>query len=165
MSKTFEEVATPELDGLYQGALFLTGGDERGAERLLITSITSAFARHTSGDVDAPLLEDNLVRTFLVTVSHDHPERDRVEVGGSEGKVEALEDLSPAEVFSAAALLPPRGRAAIWLVTFLRRSYADAGRVLRLDRAGVVALLAHNETLRAAVVRAHTTRTRARWTS
>ena len=43
MARTFEELATPELDALYQGALFLSGGEPSGAEYLVVEAVTLSF--------------------------------------------------------------------------------------------------------------------------
>lgn len=45
MSRTFEELASQQPDALYQGALFLSGGLQEGAKRLLVDAITLAFGR------------------------------------------------------------------------------------------------------------------------
>jgi hypothetical protein len=150
MTRTFEEVAGGELDALYQGALFLSGGNPDGAERLLVESISLAFRDHT-GDRDPEgvqkWLEARLVRSFLRDVQdgpRDLPEETARRVTPDPGTFEAL---GPDELFSAAATLPAWPRAALWLVLLRRWSYADAASVMGLDEASVEGLLGYRDAL------------------
>ena len=77
MSRTFEELASQQLDALYQGALFLSGGRQEGAERLLVDAVTLAFTEHaqdSGGVTDVERwLEARLVRAFVRHVT-ERPE-------------------------------------------------------------------------------------------
>lgn len=150
MSQTFEEIAGRELDALYQGALFLSGGKASSAESLLMDTVTLAFQEHVAGGEVGEVqrwLEGRLVRSF---VSHLEagptvlpvPAPPRVAVGPT-----SFEGLGPAELFQAAGALPKWPRAALWLVLLRRWSYADAAAVLEVDASVLEMLLGYRDSL------------------
>ena len=150
MARTFEEVAGGELDALYQGALFLSGGNADGAERLLVESISLAFrdqpdARDHAGT--QRWLEARLVRSFLRTAEDgpQHlPEKTARRVALDP---RTFDSLGSDELFSSAATLPARPRAALWLVLLRRWSYADAASVMEVDEASMEGLLGYRDAL------------------
>lgn len=150
MSRTFEELAGTELDSLYQGALFLSGGNAHGAEGLLVNTVTLAFKEHerdAGPDEIRRWLEARLVRSFLrhlregPLVLYDHTAR-RVALDPV-----TFESLGLAELFSAAAVLPPRPRAALWLVLLRRWSYGAAASIMDVDVAELEKLLGYRDVL------------------
>lgn len=152
MSRTFEELATREIDGLYQGALFLTAGDEEHAEDLLLDTVRGSFSRfRTTQSVEdiGRLLEGQLVSTFMET----HP-RD-VRAAGLEGPParlaagshDAFAGLDASRLYVAAASVPWAARAALWLVLLRRWAYADASHVMGVDERVLKDLLRYRHTL------------------
>ena len=153
MSKTFEEMASRELDSLYQGALFLSGGDVRFAERLLVDTMTNSFRERGMDLVEdsiARWMEVQLVRQFL-NGSDAGPRPLRGESEPSLGA--AFEGLEADTLFAAAAILPFWPRAAVWLVLLRRWSYTDACDALDVDRDVLDDLLRYRDTLMTEVLR------------
>ncbi|MDA0328144.1 MAG: hypothetical protein O2958_03955 [Gemmatimonadetes bacterium] len=150
MSRTFEELAGTELDALYQGALFLAGGNPRGAEELLVNAVTLAFKEHERDAGPNEIrrwLEARLVRSFLrhlregpLVLPEDTARRVALDPV-------TFESLGSTELFAAAAVLPPRPRAALWLVLLRRWSYADAASILEVDVADLEKLLGYRDVL------------------
>jgi DNA-directed RNA polymerase specialized sigma24 family protein len=147
MTRTFEEMAGRELDSLYQGALFLTGGNARSAERLLVDTMTSAF---NVRDQRAPAtdlgrwLEGRMVRQFLSGASRASSV---VRAPGEERLNATFEGLGADTLFAAAAALPDRPRAAVWVVLLRRRTYEEACEVLEVDRDVLHELLGYRDLL------------------
>jgi len=150
MSRTFEELAGNELDALYQGALFLSGGNAQGAEQLLVEAVTLAFKEHpTQADPDSVQrwLEARLVRAFL-----RHLREGPTRLAESTAQRLALdpstfESLGSEELFAAAGSLPAWPRAALWLVMLRRWSYAEASDALGIDIELIEALLKYRDVL------------------
>lgn len=141
MARTFEEVAGAELDGLWAGALFLLAGDEDRARRLVETTLVRAaavFVCRARDEAPGAWLMDRMVRAFLAEDAVDggsppYPER---------GRDRGLDSSPPPDpLHQAAGVTPPPARAALWLVLFRRRSYADAQDVLGVERAELATLL------------------------
>ena len=154
MSRTFEEMASRELDSLYQGALFLSGGEPRVAERLLVDTMTSSFREHargSAGDSIQPWLEARLVQQFLGGVDQGPAPLRRP---GDRSLHVAFEELGADTLFAAAASLPFWPRAAVWLVLLRRWSYADACDALNVDRDVLDDLLRYRDVLMTEVLRA-----------
>jgi DNA-directed RNA polymerase specialized sigma24 family protein len=150
MSRTFEEVAGGELDALYQGALFLAGGNPHGAEPLLVETVSLAFKEHAV-DMEAGVvqrwLEARLVRAFLRNVKDgpQHlPEDTALRVSLDP---DTFESLGSDELFSAAAVLPAWPRAALWLVLLRRWSYHDAASAMGVDEGSMDGLLRYRDVL------------------
>lgn len=141
MARTFEEVVGAELDGLWAGALFLLAGDEDRARRLVEATLVRAaavFVCRSRDGAHGAWLMDRMVRAFLAEEAVDEgsvppPERRRGRRSGSSSP--------PDPLHQAAGAAPPPARAALWLVLFRRRSYADAQDVLGVERAELVTLL------------------------
>lgn len=153
MSKTFEEMASRELDSLYQGALFLSGGDARFAERLLVDTMTNSFREHGKGLVEdsiATWMEAQLVRQFLNGVDAGPRLLRRASEPAVAG---AFEGLEADTLFAAATSLPFWPRAAVWLVLLRRWSYADACDALDVDRDILDDLLRYRDVLMTEVLR------------
>jgi DNA-directed RNA polymerase specialized sigma24 family protein len=150
MSQTFEEMAGPELDALYQGALFLSGGDPSGAERLLIEAVTLAFREHaadTAPDEIERWLEVRLVRSFLRHMREEPTvlpaaTLERVALGPG-----TFDSMTPDKLFSAAGDLPGWPRAALWLVLLRRWSYEDAAAAMDVEVAVLSVLLGYRDVL------------------
>jgi len=146
MSRTFEELASQELDELYQGALFLRAGDRTGAEELLVDTLTEAardFAQASAATAIRPWLEGRLARTYLAAPVED--------AAGPAGPPPAWAPET-ARLLEAAAELPALPRVALWLVLLRRWSYADASEALGVDGARMAELLAYRDILFAAVM-------------
>ena len=153
MARTFEEMAGPELNHLYTGALFLAAGDVDVAEDLLVDTLTGAYVRATGVPADQPRrwLEGELVSTFCggIDGSAVHAPRPIARPMVAE----FLDDVGADALFAAAGGVPPRARAALWLVMLQRWEYAEAAKALDVDRSRLLELLRHRDTLVAAVMR------------
>ena len=150
MPRTFEELATGELDALYQGALFLSGGDPRGAEHLLVDAVTLAFKEHTAESEPAAIqrwLEARLVRSFLRHLRDGPTPLPEATVRRVALDPETFEALGPGELFAAAGTLPGWPRAALWLVLLRRWSYGDAADAMNVDSEAMEMLLGYRDTL------------------
>lgn len=167
MSHTFEELATRELDGLYNGALFLSAGDAEGAEDLLLDALSRSFHQFRSrngADEIGRWLEGKLVATFVArhdgseTAAGLRPERiERPSV-----TAEVFDALDGRGLTLAAASVPWTARAALWLVLLRRWSYADAAQVMGIDREILKDLLRYRDTLMSAILGGGNGRTRGR---
>ena len=155
MSRTFEELAGPELNNLYRGALFLTAGDEIAAEELLVDTLTGAFVRGTpSSDASSPAwLEGELASTFVAANGAQEVHPPRPIQRRPQSVLAAFDDVGASALLAAAGAVPPRPRAALWLVMLQRWEYADAADALGVDRGELVMLLRHRDTLVAGVLR------------
>ena len=157
VSQTFEELVGRELDGLYQGALFLCAGDRRGAEELLVDTLTAAFAEHAAagelGDAEG-WLDARLTRSYLSRAGQGVPSRRRRAAARPAPVPSAFDDMGAAELFTAAGALPPEPRAALWLVLFKRWSYDAAAQALTVDRDSLVELLRYRDALAGELVHA-----------
>lgn len=146
--RTFEEQTAAELDGLYQGALFLTAGDARRAEVVLVEAVTSSFrdpAHPAEPEAFRRQLEARLANVFLRRSRNRRPRRlDHPRL--ARARTPTLGGLEPEELHRAAASVPPPGRVALWLVLFRRWSYADAAECMGVDRAQLVDLLRYRDT-------------------
>lgn len=156
MSRTFEELATREIDGLYQGALFLTAGNEEQAEELLLDTLGRSFNRfHTTPRVEdiARWLEGRLVSTFMET----HPRDARATgpaapSGMAAGATDVFAGLDASGLHMAAASVPWVARAALWLVLLRRWNYADTSDVMGVDERVLKDLLRYRHTLMGAIL-------------
>jgi DNA-directed RNA polymerase specialized sigma24 family protein len=157
MSRTFEELATPEIDGLYHGALFLTAGDEDDAEGLLLDTLGRSFNQfRTPQDVEdiRRWLEGRLVATFMEAHSRDarvsRPVRplERAPTNGPE----IFAGLDAPGLHMAAGAVPWAARAALWLVLLRRWRYADASTVMGVDEEVLKDLLSYRHTLMGAIL-------------
>ncbi len=156
MPHTFEELATRELDGLYQGALFLSGGREGDAESLLVSALARSF--HLYGTVDAEddlgrWLEGKLVATHMTRAPDQEAIRPS-DPGSRPGSFDArvFEELDARGLNRAAGSVPHAARAALWLVLLRRWSYDDAAGVMKVDRETLADLLRFRHTLVSAVL-------------
>jgi DNA-directed RNA polymerase specialized sigma24 family protein len=150
MARTFEELAGSELDALYQGALFLSGGDRSGAERLLVEAVTLAFRERVADTeiVDARRwLEARLARAFLRAVQEGPKTLPADTVRRISLDSDTFDLLDADALYDAAASLPPGPRVALWLVLLRRWSYADAARILGVDEEELRVLLGYRDVL------------------
>ena len=148
--QTFEEHVAGSLDALYQGALFLAGGDRSSAERLLVDSMTHAFRQRTSPDDPRPVerqLEAGLVRGFVARLDGPADELPRAQTRTSRAEPAVLRHARPDRLFAAVSAVPEWARAALWLVLLRRWSYADAASTLGVDKAVLTELLRYRERL------------------
>ncbi len=138
MPQTFEELVGRELDLLYRGALFLTGGGEAAAEDLLVDTLRGAFHTYRSAHVaegdSQRWLEGCLAQKALILLKGAGPPGTTV-----------------SKLYDAAADMPIGPRVAIWLVLMRRWSYAAAADRLQVDREGLRELLKHRQRLVAAI--------------
>jgi hypothetical protein len=135
MPHTFEELVGRDLDSLYRGALFLTGGHDAAAEDLLLGTFREAFHSYRTADVPAAdaarWLEGCLAARALVELRGMEPPK-----------------IVPKQpLYRGAAAVPVGARVALWLVLMRRWSYEAAGERLKVDRAGLRDLLRHRERL------------------
>jgi len=147
MTATFEERLAGELDDLWRGALFLTGGRGTEAEALLLRTIRGAF-RRGPGRVDrfGRWVQARLSRTFLegLPVGRDvggrppPPDPGFSGGGGSGG-------LDLAAICAGAAAVTPRARTALWLVLVQRWSYRDVAEALGWEEGEVRRALAERD--------------------
>ena len=150
MARTFEEIAGGELDALYQGALFLSGGNTLGAEQLLVDAVTLAFTEHASEvDPDAiqRRLEVRLVRSYLRHLREGPtqlPPTTAARVAMDPG---TFDGLGSHDLHTAAAKIPAWPRAALWLVLLRRWSYAEAAAAMGVDDSTLEGLLAYRDVL------------------
>lgn len=153
MPRTFEEMASRELDSLYQGALFLTGGDPLLAETLLVNTLTGSFAaygRQRSREAAERWLEGRLVQQFL---SQRKPDAVRTGQRHRRSLRRAFDELDADTLFSAAEALPSWPRAAIWLVLLRRWSYAEACTAMGVEREVLEDLLRFRDVLMTEILR------------
>lgn len=155
MSHTFEELAGEEVDGLFQGALFLQAGDEEAAEDLLLWTLTKAFHvfRETRGG-ESPdrWLEGRLVHEFLALI----PNGDSAPRGHTaelDRRSRHVGSVDPGVLHEAAGQVPARARAALWLVVLRRWSYEEASAALQTNTEDLKDLLRFRNTLMSAVFR------------
>ncbi len=124
MPETFEERIGKELDTLYQGALFLTAGNEAEAERLLIETAAGAFHLRAEGARDARWFEGRLAGDFLGSTLAPGPEPHRL------AEIVPVPALEADDLFEAAASVPSWARAALWLVLLRQWTYGEASEAL-----------------------------------
>jgi DNA-directed RNA polymerase specialized sigma24 family protein len=156
MHRTFEELASQEIDRLYQGALFLRAGEEQAAEELLLSTLTASFHvfRTVADDADpAQWLEGRMVQAYLAAI----PGPDMKDAFSEAAQTPASfsmrgVDVDPLVLCKAASSVPPRARAALWLVLLRRWSYADASQVLDADPQDLRSLLGYRHSLLTAVM-------------
>lgn len=154
MSETFEELAGREVDGLFQGALFLRAGDERAAEDLLLWTLTRAFhAFREQGGGERPdrWLEGRLVHEFLALPRS--PGGARAAPAEPTNRAGEVAPVDPDALYRAAAEVPPRARAALWLVVLRRWTYEAAAGSLRTSIGELKDLLRYRHTLMSAVLK------------
>jgi DNA-directed RNA polymerase specialized sigma24 family protein len=150
MAQTFEELVGSELDSLYQGALFLSGGNRQGAERLLVEAVTLAFQEHVPdtqiGDVRR-WLEARLARAFLRAVREGPRTLPAETIRRISLDSDTFDLLDADSLYEAAASLPPGPRVALWLVLLRRWGYAEAAQVLGVDDDAFDVLLGYRDVL------------------
>lgn len=142
MTRTIEDQVSLELDTLWQAALFLAGGEPRGAESLLVDTVDAASdsylgATVVNGDEDA--VERFMVRRFFEGSPWLPRGRRRRSARNLSADVEAL--------LRSAGRLPPRSRAALWLVVIRRKPYRDGADILGIDPAELRGLLEYRDAL------------------
>lgn len=150
MARTFEDLTGSEMDALYQGALFLSGGDADEAEELVVHAVMLAFQEHAA-EVDAEQtrrwLEARLVRAYLRRSTTSDGVGTPRAVDRRRLDPEAFDTLGPEELFAAAGELPPGPRAALWLVLLRRWSHADAARAMKVDDESLERFLGYRDVL------------------
>lgn len=152
MPKALEELVMEELDVLYQGALFLSAGDRRGADDLLHDTATAAYrAGARSGGLKGPQpLERLMIRRYRERIS----EEARPLSGPKQLRPSRREaTVTPEALFRAAGAVPSDARAALWLVVIRRWSYDDAAGALQIDREGLKDLLAYRDAFMSEALR------------
>ncbi|MEX2471818.1 MAG: hypothetical protein WEA34_06545 [Gemmatimonadota bacterium] len=144
MTRTIEDQVSLELDTLWQAALFLAGGEPRGAESLLVDTVVAAsedYLRVAMMDGASDAVERLMLRRFF-----DHtpwlPQGRALR--GSRDVPEDVDDL-----LRSAGSIPPRSRAALWLVVIRRKPYVEGADILGIDGEELRGLLEHRETLMA----------------
>ncbi|GMR12286.1 MAG: hypothetical protein BMS9Abin29_0475 [Gemmatimonadota bacterium] len=154
MSHTFEELAGSEVDGLFQGALFLQAGDEAAAEDLLVWTLTKAFHgfRETGGG-ESPdqWLEGRLVHEFLALLPNSSA-APQVHTADLNRRLQRVGSVDPGVLHKAAGQVPARARAALWLVVLRRWTYDEASAALHTNTEELKDLLRFRHTLMSAVL-------------
>jgi len=148
MRETFENNIGPELDSLYRAAILLSGGRPGQAERVLTSSILSAFLSWRSGGGTTPAVELVEQKMARVIMEHDGGQGERGPLSGQGLKLVRLlvrrrtpgpphDPTAPApmppgvhDLMRAARGLPARSRIAFWYAVLERRSYAEIGVIL-----------------------------------
>ncbi len=155
MSQTFEELAGKEVDGLFQGALFLQAGDEVAAEDLLLWTLTKAFHvfRETGGG-ESPdqWLEGRLVHEFLGLLPKSDAAAQAL-AAELESPPQHVGTVDPGALHEAAGRVPARARAALWLVVLRRWTYEEASAALHTNTEELEDLLRFRHTLMSAVLK------------
>ena len=157
MHRTFEELASQEIDRLYRGALFLEAGEGQDAEDLLLSTLTAAFhafRKVEQGTDAARWLEGRMVRAYLSALPEAGSNDGAPEVVGTHAPpLMGTVEVDPFALYKAARSVPPRARAALWLVLLRRWKYVEASRVLETDLDDLKSLLAYRHLLMTAVLR------------
>ena len=152
MSHTFEELVLREIDSLYHGALFLSGGDPAEAESLLVRAVGSAFhAEIGTAAGSQHWLEERLVHTFVTNRSASGSTLPPV----TGPNVQAPPVLSSGQLCAAAHDVPPVARAALWLVLLRRWPHQRAREALRIDQGELRVLLQYRHALVADLLADH----------
>lgn len=151
MGRTFEEVASSEMDALYQGALFLCGGDTDAAESLVVDTVMLAFREHAA-DADPEQtrrwLETRLVRSYLRREPGQTSEGlPPTTARGPVGDRSNFDEIGPERLFQAAESVPPLPRSALWLVLMRRWRRFDASAALGIDADEMEAILDYRDVL------------------
>lgn len=159
MPAILEDLAARELDDLYQAALFLSAGHRDEAQDLVLETMTRAVDsfRGLAGDVDASRwLHALLVRQFLRGSSSSASGRARRTTPRSTIAVaspSAFDTPEAAALCYAAGAVPPRARAALWLVALRRWRYGDAAEAMRTSIDELRELLLHRDAFAAEAMR------------
>lgn len=150
MRMAFEEIVSREIDALYHGALFLTGGAAHEAEAVLSRSVRASFRMYQTAQIDvdaAAWLQGRLVDDFL---SEETPVSlvplPAFSLEAHAGSAELK------RIYRAAASLPALARAVLWLILFQRWPHEAVMDQLGLDRSGLRDLLKYRHSLVAAVM-------------
>jgi DNA-directed RNA polymerase specialized sigma24 family protein len=140
MPHTFEELAGREIDGLFRGSLFLTGGREAAAEELLLWTVRRAFHAFRRGENHEDFerwLDARLAQEFLEVV----------------GRLGTEEEQLESALYRATADMPPRARVALWLVLLRRWRYEETSALLGSTAEDLKELLSHRQALSDAIAR------------
>ena len=157
-SKTFEERVGEELDALYSGALFLCGGGQECAGRIVVDAVTEAAAspaEHSDSAAFRRWLEGLLVKAVVSDANSTDggPPTEGTDLAGV--GADLLGTIESRHLLHAARSIPPLPRSALWLVLLQRWSYDEAEAVLGVDRDGLRTLLSYRSVfLREAISRA-----------
>ena len=138
MPLTFEERISEDLDALFAGAAFLSGGQEVGTRRLLVEAVSvasSEYHEHVDAGAFTRWMEEMLVRAFLSPASAGvAPTKKAASSSGvSHVRPEDFANTGWAHIVRAAADLPAQSRVALWLVLLRRWSYRDAATAMGID--------------------------------
>lgn len=150
MENEFEELIERGLGQLYSAALFMSGGVEPRAEDRVVEALAEA-ASHWLTPSEAGGLSWLEERVVLLCVERERQGRASRSgpAAASVGALDpaALPNVSRDRFYRAAAELPPPARAAVWLVMFRRRPYADVAALLNISRDELRDMLTYRETL------------------
>ena len=150
MAQTFEELTASELDALYQGALFLSGGISTEAERLLVEAVTLAFREHipeSAAEESRRWLESRLARAFLRNLRDGPTVLPSATADRTSLNQGTFDGLTAEVLHDAASLIPPRPSAAIWLALLRRWGHAEAARIIDVDVGDMTVLLGYRDSL------------------
>lgn len=152
----FEEIVSNELRRLYSAALFMCGGNIARAQAGVVEALGHAATDYSGPCLEnAPeWLEDRVVLFLLGTETGE-----RRPTQTSYGKVapilhgSALARVDADQFYRAASQLPTLARAAVWLVMFSRRPYADVAGLLGISRGELLELLQSRNAFLAVLLR------------
>jgi hypothetical protein len=139
VERTLEETVLERMDELFQGALFLSGGDvDQAADRVerVAALAFERYAHAPMSEADPAALDRLLVETALESPLPSEPEAAAPPVGPLD-----IDEVSTDAVLRAARAVPIAPRSALWLVLIRRWSYRAAAEALGTDVDGLRALL------------------------
>lgn len=148
MPLTFEERISEDLDALFAGAAFLSGGQEAGTKRLLVEAVSMASSEYHE-QVDAGAftrwMEQMLVRAFVSPASTGvaPTKQATASSGPSHVRPEDFHNTGWTNIVRSAAALPAQSRVALWLVLLRRWSYRDAATAMGIDLESLRGLLTY----------------------
>jgi DNA-directed RNA polymerase specialized sigma24 family protein len=156
--ETFEQLVSSRLSALYAGARFLAAGSEGAAEELLADGLVKASSRFGTWAWDPAGLERALVEEAVAgwrgalpgwkdTQPAPLPDALANQLPPAVDVAAMLESAPIDSFYRAAVALPPRARAAIWLVVLERWTYDDVAKLLKVDREELLHLLSWRQVL------------------
>lgn len=151
----FEDTVQRHLSRLYSAALFMCGGAESTAQDRVVEALGRSASEWLGPfQPDASTwLEERVVLRCLECEGRQPARARPIQSSLPRAVPLGLREMDRARLYAAAAALPPTARAAVWLVMFSRRPYAEVADVLDISRDALCQLLAHRDALIASLLR------------